>query len=238
MKERNKRKWQQKRREIVSSESHTKHDCLTNWLVCEECCKYGHVWKQLFLLQLVYVCLSKRGNLWMGERMKEIVLCVFASRKLRVHVGWGKINTAWYWWMHLRHFGARWVEQTVSRCLGLMWLWQGEVGFNLLVGCEDWDFPCCSSFFDLSSREIEWTGLKSSVQFKFKIYWHAIESLALYLMSCSPWVFPIFKIGCENVSVLTSTVSVCLASSHTLSGLQQCFSYEKLTAAVWLVASI
>uniref|UniRef100_A0A669EQI7 protein-tyrosine-phosphatase n=1 Tax=Oreochromis niloticus TaxID=8128 RepID=A0A669EQI7_ORENI len=31
-------------------------------------------------------------------------------------------------------------------------------------------FPCCSSFFDLSSREIEWTGLKSSVQFKFKIY--------------------------------------------------------------------
>lgn len=25
--------------EIVSSEAHIKHDCITNWLVCEECCK-------------------------------------------------------------------------------------------------------------------------------------------------------------------------------------------------------
>lgn len=183
------------------------------------------------------VCLSEGICEW--EKGWKKLFCVFlSSRKLCVHVGWGKINTAWYWWMHLRHFGARWVKRTVSRCLGLMWLRQGEVGFNLLVGCEDGDFSCCSSFFDLSSREIERTGLKSSVQFKFKIYWHAIESLALYLMSRSPWVFPIFKIGCENVSVLTSTDSVCLAFSHTLSGLQQCFSYEKLTAAVWLVASI
>lgn len=25
--------------EIVSSEAHIKHDCITNWLVCKECCK-------------------------------------------------------------------------------------------------------------------------------------------------------------------------------------------------------
>lgn len=225
MEERNKRKWQENRREIVSSESHTKHDCLTNWLVWEECCKYGHVWKQLFLLQLVYVCLSKWGNLWMGERMNEIVLCVCEQKTVcmldgerstlhdtdectyatLVHVGSNRqCHAVWDWcdcdkekWVLISWWGVR--TETSAALLSLIWAHVKLSGLGLNRLCS-----LNSKYTDMPLNLWHYTWCHALLEYfqylksdvKMCLFWRRLFQ--------SAWLSLALCLGCSSASVMKS----------------------------------